>query len=83
MKQKHTQARKARRPSSFRSTGAHSSGSAFRRVKRDHLQPARPKTYGYQVVRLQRIFLKKDRFGAPLYRVVKHAVVRAKGAIGA
>ena len=73
MKRIHTQARKARRASSFRSTGAHSVGSALRRQKRLILQPKRPKTYGFQVVRTQRIFLKKDRFGAPIYRTIKHA----------
>ena len=40
------------------------------------LQPKKFKTYGCQVVRTQRIFLKKDRFGAPIYRTIKHGVQR-------
>ncbi len=31
------------------------------------------KSFGCQVVRIQRIFLKKDRFGTPIYKFVKHA----------
>ena len=33
------------------------------------------KSFGCQVVRIQRIFLKKDRFGTPIYKFVKHAAV--------
>lgn len=73
MKLKHTQAKKARRASSFHSTGSYGSSSAARRLLRDHRQPKRPKTYGCMVVRTQRIFLKIDRFGAPVYRTIKHA----------
>lgn len=73
MKQIHTLARKARRASAFHKTGSHSAPSRKRQLKRDHLQPAKPKTFGLQVVRTQRIFLKKDRFGAPIYRTIEHA----------
>lgn len=73
MKLKYTQARKARRASAFRTTGSFGSPSKRRLLKRDHLQPKKPKTFGLQVIRTQRIFLKKDRFGAPVYRTIKHA----------
>lgn len=73
MRLKHTQAKKARRASAYRSTGTFGSPSKRRALKRDHLQPKVPKTFGLQVIRTQRIFLKKDRFGAPIYRTILHA----------
>lgn len=75
MKLKHTQAKKARRASAFHATGTFGFSSKRRQLKRDHLQPKTPKTFGLQVVRTQRIFLKKDRFGAPIYRTISHAAV--------
>ena len=84
MKLKHTQAKKARRASWFRRLGAiddpHGSRyerrsylKALRRLKRDHLQPKKPKTYGQQVVRIQRIRKKEDQFGNPKFILVRHA----------
>lgn len=70
MKLKFTQAKKARRASGFHKSGSNKSTSENRRLLRE--KPL-PKTYGLQVSRIQRIFLKKDRFGAPIYRLVKHA----------
>lgn len=72
MKLKHTQAKKARRSSSFRSMGTYASSSEKRRLLRETRQPKKPKTFGLQVVRTQRIFLKIDRFGAPVFRTIKH-----------
>ena len=90
MKLKHTQAKKARRASAFRSTGAKDTpygsamekrwtlGASERVLKRDHLQPKKPKTFGLQVVRTQRIRLKEtDIFGAPIYKTIKHAAQAA------
>ena len=31
------------------------------------------KSFGCQIVRIQRIFLKKDRFGTPIFKYIKHA----------
>lgn len=77
MKQIHTQARKANRCSGFRKHGNVDSPSRMRMLKRSDMQPKRNmKIFGCQVVRTQRIFLKKDRFGAPIYRTVQHAVQR-------
>lgn len=86
MKLKHTQAKKARRVSSFRSTGAKdtpfgsrfekraSLGASKRKLKRDHLRRKAPKTFGLQVVRTQRVRLKDlNVFGAPVYKTIKHA----------
>lgn len=74
MKQVHTQARKARRHSAFMK--AHSAGQSFaRRIHREKLQPKVLKTFGKQVIRTQRIFLKHDRFGAPIYKTIQHAAV--------
>lgn len=87
MKLKHTQAKKARRASAFRSMGAKDTpwgsrfeeratlGASKRKLKRNHLQQKTPKTFGLQIARTQRIFLKKDRFGAPVYRTIFHAAV--------
>lgn len=86
MKLKHTQAKKARRASDFRSMGAKDTpwgsryekratlGASKRKLKRDHLQPKKPKTFGLQVVRTQRVRLKEiGIFGAPVYKTIKHA----------
>lgn len=84
MKLKHTQAKKARRASAFHRVGAIDDphGSRFekrayqkslRRLKRDHLQSKEAKTYGEQVVRIQRIRKKTDQFGNPKFILVKHA----------
>lgn len=88
MKLKHTQARKARRASAFHSTGAHdtpwgskfekivSAGPSVRSVRREDLQPKRPKTLGRQIIRTQRIRLKGcNPFGVPVYKTIKHAAV--------
>ena len=72
MKQIHTKARKARRHSTF--ARAHSDGhSLARKLRREKLQPMISKTFGKQVIRTQRIFLKKNRFGAPIYKTIQHA----------
>lgn len=86
MKLKHTQAKKARRVSSFRSTGAKdtpfgsrfekraSLGASKRALKRYHLQRKVPKTFGLQIIRTQRIRLKElNVFGAPVYKTINHA----------
>lgn len=86
MKLKHTQARKARRASAFRSMGAHdtpwgsrfekraSLGASRRKLKRDHLQPKTPKTFGLHVIRTQRIRLQGvNAFGVPMYKTINHA----------
>lgn len=72
MKQKHTQAKKARRASAYHS-GPSIGQSAMRALRREDLHPKRPRTFGEHVVRVQRIFLKKDRFGGPIVRFIKHA----------
>lgn len=79
MKLKHTQAKKAN-THAFHKTGntSHSKRRAFKRLD---LQPKKPKTFGLQVVRTQRIFLKHDRFGAPIYRTIKHAAAPKAAAI--
>ena len=69
MKLVHTQAKKARRASGFHKSGNNKAASEKRRMLR---AKELPKTYGMHVTRIQRIFLKKDRFGAPIYRFVKH-----------
>lgn len=84
MKLKHTQARKARRASSFRSMGAHDTpwGSRFekreyrkalRRAKREHLQAKQVKPFGQQIIRTQRVFLRRDMFNQPVFKTVYHA----------
>ena len=72
MKQKYTQAKKARRASGFhkKSQGGQ---SLLRTFRRDSLHPKIPKTYRQHVVRIQRILLKKDRFGGPIVRFIRHA----------
>jgi len=74
MKLKHTQAKKARRASGFHK-GPQGGQSILRAMRRESLHPKMPKTYGQQVVRIQRIFLKKDRFGGPICRFIKHAAM--------
>ena len=86
MKLKHTQAKKARRASAFRSMGAKDTpwgsrfeklatlGASKRKLKRDHLQPKTPKTFGLHVVRTQRVRLKETGlYGTPLFKTIKHA----------
>ena len=73
MKLKHTQARKAN-THAFRKTGSRGSPSRRRQLKRLEMQP-KVYNYGKQVIRTQRIFLKKDRFGAPIYKTIEHAAV--------
>ena len=72
MKQKYTQAKKARRASGFHK-GPQGGQSILRALRREAMQPKRPKTYGQHVVRIQRILLKKDRFGGPIVRFIRHA----------
>lgn len=81
MKLKHTQAKKARRKSSFRHEGMYGAPSKKRIDKRMALQPSRKfrKAFGYQVVRIQRIYLKKHRFHSPIYKYVEHTAERAQG----
>ena len=75
MKLKHPQAKKARRASGFHKGPASGGQSLLRQLHREQLQPKRPKTYGQQVVRIQRILLKKDRFGGPITRFIRHAAM--------
>lgn len=76
MKLKHTQARKAN-TRAFRKQAGSKAMSAKRYAARwDAIKARRTaKSFGCHVVRIQRIFLKKDRFGAPIYKFVKHAAV--------
>ncbi len=89
MKLKYTQAKKARRGSAFRSMGAKDTpwgsrfekratlGASQRKLKRYHFQPKRPKTFGLQVVRTQRIRLKElNVFNRPVYKTIKHAATK-------
>ena len=90
MKLKHTQAKKARRASAFRSMGAKDTpwgsrfeklttlGASKRKLQRANLQPKTPKTFGLHVVRTQRIRLKENNaFNAPVFKTIKHAAGRA------
>ena len=76
MKLKHTQARKAN-TRAFRKQAGNKSMSEKRYAAHwDAIKARRTaKSFGCQVVRIQRIFLKKDRFGNPIYKFVKHAAV--------
>ena len=78
MKQKHTQAKKARRGCGFHKGPLSGGQSQLRALKREDLHPKRPKTFGEHVVRIQRILLKKDRFGGPISRFIRHASVESK-----
>ena len=70
MRLKHTQARKAN-THAFRRTGSYGSPSKSRLMKRSGFQP-KVYHFGKQVIRTQRIFLKHDRFGAPIYKTIEH-----------
>ena len=70
MKLKFTQAKKARRASGFHKSGSNKSTSEKRRLLR---QKPQSKTFGLQIGHIQRVLLKKDRFGAPIYKLIKHA----------
>lgn len=76
MKLKHTKARKAN-TRAFRSNRGTSNHSEIRAFKREHLHKKKYKTFGCHVTRIQRIFLKPDRFGMGLcdvrIRFVGHA----------
>jgi len=74
MKLKHTQARRAN-TRAFRKQGGSKQMSSKRYASRwDPIKARRTaKAFGCQVVKIQRIFLKKDRFGNPIYKFVKHA----------
>ena len=78
MKQKHTQAKKARRASGFCKESSSKVQSRQRALKREGLQTKRPHTFGEQVSYIQRIFLKKDRFGGPIIRFIKHSTVETQ-----
>ena len=78
MKLKHTTAKKARRASAWHKNGTYGSPSEKRHLLRDKLPP---KTFGCQVVRLQRIVIRGnlrnpqvDEFGNPRIKIIKHAV---------
>ncbi|MCR5071190.1 MAG: hypothetical protein K6A62_04615 [Bacteroidales bacterium] len=75
MRLKHTQARKAN-TRAFRRQGG-SKHSVKRYLSREPMHSKVYKSHGCQVVRIQRIFLKPDRFGAGLcgirVRFIKHA----------
>lgn len=73
MKRKHTQSKKARRASAFHKVGTYGSPSKKRMEKRLAFQAKVPKHFGKMVTRFQRIFLGKDRFGAPVYKTIAHA----------
>ena len=75
MKLKHTQAKKARRASGFHKGPGSRVQSEKRFANRAMLFSCKikPKTYGQHIVRIQRILLKKDRFGGPIVRFIRHA----------
>lgn len=70
----HTMAKKARRASGFHAQAGHGGQSANREDKRDYLHKDIPKTFGEQVVRIQRTFKGCDQFGNPRYKFIKHGV---------
>lgn len=72
MKLKHTQAKYGPHGSRFEKYTT--LGKSERKLKRDHLQPNTPKTFGLHVVRTQRVRLKETGiYGTPLYKTIKHA----------
>lgn len=75
MKLKFTQAKKARRASAF-----HKAGNEKATSQKRHFLRAKPlpKTFGEQIVRIQRIFHKKDQFGNPIYKMVPHSAQAPK-----
>ena len=84
MKLKHTQSKKARRASSFRSMGAKDTpfGSryeereyhkALRRAKRERLRAKQVKPLGEQIIRTQRVFFRRDMFNQPVFKTIYHA----------
>ena len=80
MKQVYTQAKKARRASAFHKGPQNGGQSKRRKLLREHLHPKTYKVFGCQVKYVQRILLKKDRFGGPIQKFVKHAVTSSPGA---
>lgn len=77
MKQKFTRRREANRASAFHKTGSFGAPSAKRSALRSK---PKPKTYGYQVERIQKVFAKKrDQFGNPKFKYIKHATMRIQG----
>lgn len=52
MKQKHTQAKKARRASGFQQKSESRGQTANRQAMREDLQPKKPHTFGLQVTRI-------------------------------
>jgi len=80
MKQKHTQAKKARRVSGFHKTGRCNEPSRKRMDKRMAMQPKGngQHVYGYQTLYLQKICC-KDKFGQVLrIKLVPHARLAAQ-----
>ena len=47
---------------------------SLRRLKRQQLQPRTPKTFGLQLARTQRVFLRRDQFGQKVFKTIYHAV---------
>lgn len=75
MKQKHTNSRKARRASMFHKMGAVGIPSKVRVAKRDALFGRKtPKTFGEQLKYIQKILVRRDQFGNPIYKHVRHSV---------
>lgn len=71
MRQKHTQAKKARRASAFTKTGHSSEPSKKRVLKRAHLQRPQPHAFGCQK-RLQTIKELKPNRLQPEIKVIAH-----------
>lgn len=77
MKRKFTKAREANRASAFRKTGSYGTPSAKRSALRSK---PKAKTFGYQVIRIQRVSLKDKttQFKVPIFKYIKHAKMRVQ-----
>lgn len=74
MKQKHTNSRKARRASGFRSMVGYKTPSKKRVAKRDALLGRKtPKTFGEQIKYVQKIIIGTNQFNRPIYKFVRHS----------
>ena len=76
MKQKFTQARKARRASGFHKRSISGGQSKTRNLKRDYLHPRHWPAFGCHVVRIQKILLKrKTPYSHQITKFIRHASV--------
>lgn len=70
----HTTKKAANRASMYSKHGNSDAMSAKRDEKREELHRQLPKSFGEQLKYVQRIFYRRDQFGCPCFKMIRHSV---------